>query len=283
MGRIGIVADSTCDMGPSWLHEHGVVMVPLKVLFGDTTLLDWIDLTPDAFYERLAQAPQLPKTSQPSPAEFAAVYQRLADEGCDGIVSIHLSKALSGTIESAVMAASSAPVPVRIVDTLSVTAGEALVIDAALAARDAGGDLDAVEAAALRVVHSSRLLFALGTLDYLVKGGRAGKAQGLAASLLTIKPVLTFNSEGIIEPFKKVKGPSKAISEIASEVAADSARAPVRCAVLHSQAPELADELVAALDAAGARYTIAHRVAVGACIGTYAGPGAVGIAYHPAE
>lgn len=283
MSRIGIVVDSTCDLGPEWLQEHDVVMVPLKILFGDTTYLDWIDLTPERFYARLATAPELPKTSQPSPAEFAAVYQRLADEGYDAIVSIHLTAALSGTIESAVMAASSAPIPVRVVNTLTVTAGEALAIDAALEARAAGGDLDAVEAAANKVVDSMRLLFALDTLDYLVKGGRAGKAQGLAASLLNIKPVLTFNRDGIIEPFKKVKGTKKAIAEIAAQVAADSATTPVRCAILNSQAPELSDELVAALEAAGAHFQVDHAVSVGACIGTYAGPGAVGVAYYPAS
>lgn len=283
MARIGIVADSTCDLGPQWLEEHDVVMVPLKVLFGDTTYLDWVDLTPERFYAKLATAPELPKTSQPSPAEFAAVYQRLADEGCDGIVSIHLTAPLSGTIESATMAASAAPVPVRVVNTRVVTAGEALAIDAALAARDAGADLDGVEAAALRVVESMRLLFALDTLDYLVKGGRAGKAQGLAASLLNIKPVLTFNEEGTIEPFKKVKGTRKAIAEMVAEVAAAAESGPVVCAVLHSQAPELADELIAALEASGASYRCEHVVSVGAVIGTYAGPGAVGVAFYSAS
>lgn len=283
MARIGIVADSTCDLGPQWLEEHDVVMVPLKVLFGDTTYLDWVDLTPERFYAKLATAPELPKTSQPSPAEFAAVYQRLADEGCDGIVSIHLTAPLSGTIESATMAASAAPVPVRVVNTRVVTAGEALAIDAALAARDAGADLDGVEAAALRVVESMRLLFALDTLDYLVKGGRAGKAQGLAASLLNIKPVLTFNEEGTIEPFKKVKGTRKAIAEMVAEVAAAAENGPVVCAVLHSQAPELADELIAALEASGASYRCEHVVSVGAVIGTYAGPGAVGVAFYSAS
>lgn len=282
MGRIGIVTDSTCDLGPLWLQERDVVMVPLKVLFGDTTYLDWLDLPPDLFYQKLASSPELPKTSQPSPAEFSTVYQRLADEGCDGIVSLHLSAPLSGTMESATMAAATSPVPVRVIDTRVVSAGEALVIEAALAARDAGGDLDAVASAARGVVDSLRLLFALDTLDYLVKGGRAGKAQGLAASLLNIKPVLTFNAEGIIEPFRKVKGTKKAIAEMAAEVAAASIVTPVVCAILHSQAPELANELLAALDQAGARYRCDHTVSVGAVIGTYAGPGAVGIAYHPA-
>lgn len=283
MAKVGIVCDSTCDMGPQWLAENDVIMVPLKVLFGETTFLDWIDLSPEAFFAKLKAAPTLPKTSQPSPAEFAAVYQSLADAGCDEIVSIHLTAALSGTHESAMLASASSPIPVRVIDTLTVTAASALVVRAALAARAAGGDAAAIEAAARKVVTSDRLLFALDTLEYLVKGGRAGKAQGLAASLLNIKPVLTFNDEGIIEPFKKVKGTKKALSEIAAQVAEDSAKGRVRVAFLHSLAPSLVDDLRAALDEAGADYEVEGVHEVGAVIGTYAGPGAIGIAYYPID
>ncbi|MHB1340264.1 MAG: DegV family protein [Coriobacteriia bacterium] len=283
MGRVGIVCDSTCDLGPAWLSEHDVVMVPLKVLFGEDTYLDWLDLTPEGFYEKLVAATALPKTSQPSPADFSAVYEALAANGCDEIVSIHLTSALSGTCESAHLAAATARVRVRVVDTHTVSAGEALAIEAAINTRDAGGDAAAVEAAAQHVVDTHRLLFALDTLEYLVKGGRAGKAQGLAASLLNIKPVLTFNREGTIEPFKKVKGSKKAVMEMANQVAEDSKQAPVRLAILHSLAPELADEMRAALDAVGARYTLDQVCSVGAVIGTYAGPRAVGIAYYPEQ
>lgn len=283
MAKVGIVCDSTCDMGPEWLAANDVVMVPLKVLFGETTYLDWIDLAPEAFFAKLKEAQDLPKTSQPSPAEFSAVYEALAADGCDEIVSIHLTSALSGTHESAVLAAATSPVPVRVVDTLTVTAASALAIRAALAARDSGGDGAAVESAARRVVESDRLLFALDTLEYLVKGGRAGKAQGLAASLLNIKPVLTFNDEGIIEPFKKVKGLKKALAEIAGQVAEDSRSGRVRAAFLHSLSPQYVDDLIAALDAAGADYEVEGIHEVGAVIGTYAGPGAIGVAYYPID
>jgi DegV family protein with EDD domain len=255
-------------------------MVPLKVTFGAETYLDWVDLAPAEFYSKLGSSDALPKTSQPSPADFAAVYTKLADEGCTGIVSIHLTSALSGTIESALIAAKDSPVPVRVVDTRIVSAAEALAIDAALEARDSGGDLDAVEAAARSAVGPTRLLFALDTLDYLVKGGRAGKAQGLAASLLNIKPVLTFNADGIIEPFKKAKGTKKAIAEIAAQVAEASSAGPVKLGLLHADAPDLAADLETALQAAGARYELLHTVTVGAVIGTYAGPRAVGAAFY---
>ncbi|MBW6468450.1 MAG: DegV family protein [Coriobacteriia bacterium] len=281
MTRVGIVCDSTCDLGPQWLGDHGVRMVPLKVLFGTDSYLDWIDMSPDEFYVKLAASPVLPKTSQPSPADFATAYAQLAGEGCTEIVSIHLTSALSGTFESATLAAVDAPVPIRIVDTKTVSMGTALAVKAAIEARDGGGSASEVEAAARTAAETSRLYFILDTLEYLVKGGRAGKAAGLAASVLNIKPILTFTPEGTIEPFKKVKGLKKALAELAAQVAADSAGSSVRLAVLHGSAPDLADQMVSALDAAGVDYELDMIGSVGAVIGTYAGPGAVGLAYYP--
>jgi DegV family protein with EDD domain len=223
MPRIAIVTDSTCDLGPAALAAKGVEMVSLKVLFGDEVFLDWIDFTPSTFYPKLRSSAQLPTTSQPTPGDFSLVYKRLAAEGFDGIVSIHISAKLSGTFESAMLAAKDAPIPVRVVDSTFVSGAMAFQIEEALAARDAGGDLDAVEKAAVDAIAKTRLFFVLDTLDYLVKGGRAGKAQGMAAALLNIKPVLEVK-DGIIQPYKKSKGTAKAIREMAEHVADEAKR-----------------------------------------------------------
>ncbi len=281
MTRVAIVCDSTCDLGPAWLEEHDVTMVPLKVHFGEETFRDWVDLTPDAFYTRLVQSQKLPTTSQPSPADFTAAYQHLVDAGVEEIVSVHLTGALSGTFESATLAARDCPIPVRIVDTRSVTQATGLAVKAAIDARDAGGDGAAVEEAAISAARSCTIFFILDTLDYLVKGGRAGKASGLAAAVLNIKAVLTFNEDGIIEPFKKVKGLRKAIAEVAAHVARESRSGTVRLSLFTTTVPELADQLREALDEAGADYVLDSTGYVGSVIGTYAGPGAVGLAYYP--
>jgi DegV family protein with EDD domain len=282
MSKVGIVTDSTCDLTVAELDAMGVTMVPLKVLFGDETFLDWIDMQPEEFYAKLKVASSLPKTSQPSPAEFADAYRRLADQGCDAIVSIHLSAPLSGTWQSATIAAADAPVPVHVVDTKKVTQAVALVVKEACVARDAGMDAEAVAARAQEVSDSMRLFFVLDTLDYLVKGGRAGKAQGLAASLLNIKPVLSVNADGIIEPLKKVKGRKKALAELAAHVAEDAkANGRMRLAFLHACFPEGAAELRADLEALGADVEIVSSGLVGAVIGVYAGPEAIGCAYFP--
>jgi len=282
MPRVGLVTDSTCDLTPEELESLDVTMVPLKVLFGDESFLDWTELRPTEFYKKLAASPVLPKTSQPSPAEFLAAYKALADQGCEAIVSIHLTSALSGTYSSAIMAAADSPIPVHVIDTRKCTQAVALVVKDAVDSRAKGMDAEAIAARAQQVSDEMRLYFVLDTLDYLVKGGRAGKAQGLAASLLNIKPVLDMNADGIIEPFKKVKGRSKAFAELAAHVAEESAtRGRMHLALLHACAPEYAQELREALDAAGADYQLDSIGLVGAVIGTYAGPSAVGAAYYP--
>ncbi len=282
MTQVGIVVDSTCDLGPAWCEANDVVHVPLKVLFGETSYLDWTELGPDEFYRKLAESPTLPKTSQPSPADFAAAYEGLAARGVDEIVSIHLTAELSGTCESAQAAAGESKVPVRVVDTRLVSQAVGLVAKAAVAARATGADAQAIEDVAVRVAGSCRIFFIPDTLEYLVKGGRAGKAQGLAASLLDIKPVLTFK-DGVVEPFKKVKGRRKAMAELAAHVAADTAGSPARAALLHAAAPDRADELRVLLEQAGANVEIESSGYIGAVIGTYAGPGCVGFAYYPVD
>jgi DegV family protein with EDD domain len=282
MPRIAIVTDSTCDLGPDALAKRNVSMVPLKVHFGDETFLDWVDLTPTEFFPRLRSAAHLPTTSQPTPGEFAKVYQRLADEGAEGIVSIHLSSKLSGTFESATMAAGTAPVPVRVVDSKLVSGPMGFAIDAACAARDAGAYLDAVEKAALDTVDRTELFFVLDTLDFLVKGGRAGRAQGLAASLLNIKPVLQVTG-GLIEPFKKSKGTNKALREMAEHVAERSRKlGPLKVVVIHAVAENLADELANAIRTAGTDIAEMSYDEIGAVIGTHVGPRTVGVGYVPA-
>jgi len=282
MNTVGIVCDSTCDIAPEWLEAQSVRMVPLTVFFGDEAFRDWVEIQPAEFYRRLAAFPALPTTSQPSPADFTAAYAELVEAGCDSIVSVHLTSELSGTFESATLAAADAPVPVTVVDTKLVSSATALAVKAAIGARDAGGSHDEVVAATKKVASSSRLFFILDTLEYLVKGGRAGKAQGLAASLLNIKPILRFNDEGTIEPFKKVKGTRKAIMELAEHVAEESRSiGRMRVALLHADDSALAVELEQALTTAGADYELDSVNLIGAVIGTYAGPRAVGVGYHP--
>ena len=282
MHKVGIVTDSTCDLRPAELEQLDVVMVPLTVHFGDRHMRDWIDLTAEEFYPMLTAFDGLPTTSQPSPADFSSAYSALAASGVDEIVSIHLSSALSGTYESAMLAAKTSQVPVRVVDGKRASQATGLIVKAAVEARAAGADAGSIEARALDVASQTRLFFLLDTLDYLVRGGRAGKAAGLAASLLNIKPVLRVNEDGIIEPFKKVRGRQQAISALAEHLVEDAAEnGRMRVVLLHACCPEAAQELEEAVLDAGADIEWESHGEIGAVIGVYTGPGAIGCAYYP--
>jgi DegV family protein with EDD domain len=278
---IAVVADSTCDIVPDRLKQLGVTMVPLKVHFGDDTYKDWVDFTPEEFYAKLKASPVLPTTSQPTPGEFADVYRKLDADGYDGVVVVTLSQKLSGTFESATMAIEEAPLPVRVVDSMFVSGATGLIVEAACAARDAGGDIETVERAAHDAVACTELFFVLDTLDYLVKGGRAGRAQGLAAALLSIKPVLQVK-DGVIEPFSRAKGSKKAISEMAAHVAGRGKElGPLRVRIIYALSLDLAQELEAALRNLGVKITTLDYDEIGSVIGTHVGPGAVGVCYLP--
>jgi len=284
VAKIAVVTDSTSDLTAQELADLGVTMVPLKVLFGEDSYLDWVELMPEEFYKKLVASPILPKTSQPSPADFQVAYDRLADEGYEGIVSIHLSAALSGTHESAMLASKKSRIPVRVVDSKEVTRALGMVVTETARVAATGADLDAVEKVALDVAASMHVFFVVESLEYLVKGGRAGKAQGLAASLLNIKPVLMVNDDGIIEPFKKVKGKKKAIAEMAAHVAEEAtARGHMKISLLHACCDDDAAAFKAELEAVGADVEFERDGAVGAVIGTYTGPGVVGCAYYPVQ
>lgn len=283
MSKVGIVCDSTCDLGLDYFEQNDVVMVPLKVQIGDETFLDWVDLSPTDFYERQKIVVEMPTTSQPTPAEFADAYRQLANSGVDDIVVVTLTSALSGTYESATMAATDATIPVHVIDTKTVSQATGLVVKAAVAARDAGGNGQDVKEAIDWTISNTRFLFVLDTMAYLVKGGRAGKATGLAASILNIKPILQFNSDGIIEPFAKVKGLNKALGVLADFVTQESRSQRLRVAFLHAMAPDLMRQLKTSLDEAGADYEVDSFGEIGSVIGNYAGAGAVGLAFHPAK
>ena len=282
MPRVGLVTDSTCDLPPSEFVALDVVMVPLTVHIGDEHFRDWIDLSPDEFYRRLEASPALPTTSQPSPAAFTEAYDTLVSQGVEEIVTITLSAALSGTYESATLAAKSCAVPVRVVDGKLASHGTTLIVKAAVEARAQGLGGAAVEERALEISRATQLFFLLDTLDYLVKGGRAGKATGLAASLLNIKPVLRINDDGIIEPFRKVRGRQQAVEALAQHVADESrTRGRLRLCLLHAHLIDEARELEEALLATGADFEMESRGVIGSVIGTYTGPGAVGLTYYP--
>lgn len=275
MSRVAVVTDSTADLPRELVERYGIRVVPLTVHFGPEEYKDYVEIGPDEFFRKLPTSPHLPRTSQPSPADFAAVYEEVGRQA-DAIVSVHISADLSGTYQSAMMAKGMHPeLDIEVVDARSASLGTGLAVLAAARAAEAGGDRAAVAEAAREVAAKLQVFFAVDTLEYLEKNGRIGKAQALLGGLLKIKPILTLDN-GVVAPFDRVRGHSKAMARLV-EVAGERlghARG-VRVAVLHGNAPEAAAELEAGLRGALA-VSECLIGQVGPVIAAHTGPGVVG-------
>lgn len=269
-----VITDSTSDIPAHLATSLGITVVPLIITFGSESFRDGIDLTPQQFLGRLESAVELPKTSQPPVTAFEAAFRSALANGQD-VVCITISADLSGTCNAARLAAEAVdPSRITVIDSRATTMQLGwVVIEASRAAQD-GMDAQAVARTAQDAIGRSKLNAVLRTLDYVYKGGRIGRAQQLVGSAFAIKPVLSF-VDGVLVPIERVRTWKRALHR-AIELTAEYGNVN-EIVVLHSE--NLADAEATA-DALGrtcpnATITISYA---GATIGTYAGPGAIGIA-----
>jgi DegV family protein with EDD domain len=274
-GNVALVVDSTADLPPLLAADPNVFMVPLNVHFGDEVYKDWIDIRPEDFYRRLRSAPQPPRTSQPSAGSFISTYQSLLPR-FGQIFSLHLSSKLSGTFESASLARSEVE-NVTVIDTGLASVGISLLVDRLLALLARGTTAEEILAYTERFRRDMGFLFMLSTLEYLQKGGRIGRASSLAGSLLSIKPLLTF-TEGEVDVYRKVRGERKALAAI-KEYFLEKTKPgrPVYLALGHADARESAERISQILDDSDRQIELRFLTEIGAVIGTYGGPGTVGL------
>ena len=184
-----IVVDSTADLPEDLAQDPSITIVPLTVFFGQEAFLDWVELKPEQFYEKLATAPELPKTSQPSVGTFLQVYRRLR-ERYERVYSIHLSAELSGTYASACLAQAEVD-GVTVIDSRLATGATALLVDRLIDRLEQGVPEADFNACISHYLEDMTFLFLPTTLDYLHKGGRIGRASHLMGTMLNLKPVLT--------------------------------------------------------------------------------------------
>ena len=276
--RIALITDSTSDIPPELVERYGIFVQPLYVVWGDETLRADVDITKAQFYERIGRDPEHPKTSQPTPNDFTRVIEAC---GCQEALIITISGELSGTLNSAVQAAQMVETPVRAEDSRSVSMGLGWQVLAAARAREAGGDVDAMIAAARAVRAKQRTFFTVDTLEYLHRGGRIGGAAKFLGTVLQLKPVLAVDSgTGRIEAVERSRTRRKALKrvvEIAFE-GIDLSR-PVRVAIMHAAARDDADVL---LEEALALCTpVEHLISeLTPVLGVHGGPGLVGMCVY---
>lgn len=281
MGGIAIVTDSTADLPSDLAEVLGLRVVPMSVTFGDDTFVSRITITDDDFYARLAESEELPSTSQPAPAWFEEAYGDVVDAGEDGIVSLHVSSELSGTVDLARRIGGEAELPVQVVDSRQVGGGLALQVLAAHHVAVDGGSAEDVIAAAEAVRDRTASFLVVDTLDYLKKGGRLTGAQALVGSVLRVKPVLHV-TDGRVEVRERTRTWSRALDRLAALVAEQVDGEPAHVIVTHALAPDRAAQLWERLEE---QVTIAERLeaVIGPVVGTHTGPGAVSVAVAPAQ
>ncbi len=273
-----VVVDSTADLPEYLATDPNLTIVPLMVHIGPDTFLDWVELKPEAFYERLATVEQLPRTSQPAVGVFKQLYERLRGQ-YEHVYSIHLSSDFSGTYSSACMAQESVP-GVTVIDSGLASGGIALLVDRVMGKLSAGIAKEDVDAYLTRFVAESGFYFIPQTLDYLAKGGRIGRAAHLVGTLLNITPVLTVK-DGVVNSYKRVRGIRQALHALQKAVLDHtSSGRPVYMSLMHAVNPSLLERLREAMQSMPDRQIeIRLTTTVGPVIGTYSGPGAVGICF----
>jgi DegV family protein with EDD domain len=278
-----VVLDSTADFPEATQRFPNFRVVPLYVRFGDESFEDYVDITPDRFYERLQSAAELPTTSQPTPGDFLATYQALAPH-YEHILSLQISSTLSGTFGSAQAASEMlGGGKVRVIDTRTVSASIALLALGVQRRLERGTTDEEIDAFVDRYRRDHMLLFTVSTLDYLAKGGRIGRAAALAGNLLNVKPILTIR-DGEVVPLKRVRGNAKAFAEFRALFEATSTDSPaLKVGIAHAAAPERLEALRKLVKHVRPQAEIEIATTLGAVVGTHAGPGTVGFFWFEEE
>ena len=274
-----IVLDSTADLPDAAERHANWRVVPLYVRFGDESFREYVDLSPEEFYARLKTSPELPRTSQPSPADFEAVYEEL--QGYERILCVLLAARLSGTYESARLATESKrDERVVLIDSGVISGGMVILANAIQRRLERGTTDEEVMELAERFRRDRGLLCTVDTLDYLVRGGRIGKAAGLAGQLLSVKPILAIE-DGEVTPLKRVRGRAKALAELARIYEEGTEDSPgLHVGIGHAAAPDDVRDLARRVQAARPQASLDIVTTLGPVIGTHGGPGTIGLFWY---
>ena len=277
-----VVLDSTSDYPEAPSRFPNMRFVPLYVRFGDDTYRDYVELGPGEFYEKLRTSTVTPATAQPTPQDFVDAYQELASY--ERIYSLHVSSKVSGTFQSAELAAQEiSGNKVRVVDSLTASLAIAM-LSHAIQRRLARGTTDTeIDELVERFHRHAHVLFTVETLEYLQRGGRIGRAAAIAGSLLNVRPILGVE-DGVVVAVSRVRGRQKALAEIERRFVEATTDGPgLRVAIAHADAAEWVGTLSEVVWRVRPKAEIEFTATLGAVVGTHAGPGAVGFFWFQDE
>jgi DegV family protein with EDD domain len=278
MARIRVVTDSACDLTEELTAGRDLTVVPLTIRFGDQEFVDRKDLSPNEFWARCAGSPTLPETAAPSPGAFQEAFEAAAGDGYDGVLCITLSAGVSATFQAARTAADAMGdrIPVRVVDSRSLTVGLGLLVIEATDMAAEGAGLDEIAERIEALVPHVIVLGAVDTLEHLEKGGRIGGARAMLGSLLSIKPVVAV-VDGVVEEESKQRTRTRSLRYLADKVRSGP---PIRrLAVASGAAPDVG-EFLDMLEGVKTEFPVVVTD-LGPVVGAHAGPGTVGICLLP--
>lgn len=280
MPSIHVVTDSACDLSPAVVEERGARVVPLTIRFGSEELVDRAELSTKEFWDRVVTGPHMPETAAPAPGAFQKAFLEAAEAGAESVVCITISSRLSATHQAACTAAEgvAATIPVRVVDSLSVTLGQGLIVLAALDMAEEGRPVEDIVAELEDMKARTWVYGVFESLDYLRRGGRIGGAAHLVGSLLSIKPVIVVR-DGVVEVESKQRTRARSLQYLAGRAVeaapldrlavADGAARDIEEVFRHLRGVDVAHDMVTA--------------DLGPVVGSHIGPGSVGVCFTVAR
>lgn len=274
--RVAVVTDSTAYLPDGVAEKYDVTVVPLHVVLAGRSGLETVEVPPSEVAAALGERRVQVSTSRPTPAQLAAAYR---GSGAAQVVSVHLSAGLSGTADSARLAAQLVAedgIEVRVVDSGTVAMGLGFAVLAAAEASATGTDVGGVEAAAVAAAARTSTFFYVDTMEHLRRGGRVTATAALVGTALAVKPLLGVR-DGQIVLLEKVRTTSRALSRLAELVLAAAGDGPVDVAVHHLEAPARAAALAELLRARVPGLQSLYTSEVGAVVGAHVGPGLLGV------
>ncbi|MFC5702577.1 DegV family protein [Cohnella faecalis] len=277
MQKIIIVTDSTTDLPKELLEQHRIEVIPLQVDVNGKTYLDNVTISPLTFLEQMKLSTELPRTSQPSVGAFVEAYDRLGVGG-ETILSIHMTGGMSGTYQTACMAAEMSTSNVQVVDSKMISQALGFqVIEAARMANE-GSSVQSIVERLKDIFDRTALFVVVDTLEYLIKGGRIGKAAGWIGSLFHIKPISRLQN-GVISPVSKARSYVQVIQSLMEQFAQDTKGKTIRgIGISHADNLSVAEKLqkqIALMTGVPVRICPATPV-----ITAHTGPGAIGFMYY---
>ncbi len=279
---VSIIADSATDVSQETAEKWGISIIPLKIRFGEEEFLDGVTLSNKNFYEKLVETDELPKTSQISPSDYTEYFEKELNKGND-IVCLTISSGVSGCIQSANLAASELKGNIYVVDSKQFCISYYILVEYAVRLRDEGKSAREIAKEIERLRGKSTVLSVFDTLEYLKAGGRLSPTAAFVGEILSIKPVITI-TDGIVDVIGKARGSKKGNNILKNkviELGGIDFSMPICVGYTGLSDDLLVKYLEDSSDLYDGDISDINKVSVGATIGTYAGPGAIAVAFFP--